>query len=516
MPVLKEIKIVKVPLQENEKPVDYQPNFPNMPILYLELFENKQKIKQNLVNKDYVPIGNPTTNNQEYKNQPDKQGEKDKPKDRHEEVEIDENIHDNDKNDGKREKKHDSPETPTISRDSEESEKEKNGRTGRGDRGNKSDRDERTDRGDRGEKNKDSDESPHSSRSSSDSDRSERSDERSDRSDGSDRSESSSSDRSEDRSEERSDSDYSSSRSPSSSDSEDKSKREISDDEDEVTDRLKKLLADTSQNQDISEKFSSPEKKSPFDDYPDKYSQPVRSIQNKASKFSPYTRLKEEKENKDINPAPTLAELQAKGLYQGKREMININHIPGSEYEEEDKKRELLFKFSLLKKSYPLAQNIPEYTLLTDYREMQKGYDLCVKSLSLDSSVESYKKYLIFGSMGMELILGKILGFDMQGFTQQQILNMNQYEKLLIELGEKSYVPQAKNYPVEIRLLFLLTMNSGIFIVSKMLAKKTGVNLLSGINSMMTPPPTAQPTEKRKGRMKGPTINLEDLENIPK
>ena len=57
------IKIVKVPL--NTKSKDIYPNFPPMPILYLELLENKDKIKPDLRNKDYVPqnIDTNTSNN---------------------------------------------------------------------------------------------------------------------------------------------------------------------------------------------------------------------------------------------------------------------------------------------------------------------------------------------------------------------------------------------------------------------------------------------------------------------
>ena len=51
--VRKKLKIVKVPSSDTPK---YRPqSFEKMPRMYLELLENKNKIKQNLVNKEYSP-----------------------------------------------------------------------------------------------------------------------------------------------------------------------------------------------------------------------------------------------------------------------------------------------------------------------------------------------------------------------------------------------------------------------------------------------------------------------------
>ena len=88
--------------------------------------------------------------------------------------------------------------------------------------------------------------------------------------------------------------------------------------------------------------------------------------------------------------------------------------------------------------------------------------------------------------MVVEYVFGSWLKFDMQGFTQQQILSMSSYEKLLIELGEKSYVPEGSSRPVELRLLFLIIINAALFIISKLILRKTGANLMNMANSMNT------------------------------
>ena len=209
-------------------------------------------------------------------------------------------------------------------------------------------------------------------------------------------------------------------------------------------------------------------------------------------------------------PVPSLAELEAKGGYVPRPEMRDIggNNNNNSERNQEDAKREILFKFDLLRKSYPVS-SIPDYSIHTDLHTMQKAYGDCVRRLSLDSSVESYKTYLVYGFMGVEFILGNFLGFEMHGFTQQQIVSMHSYEKLLIELGEKSYVPSGSSWPVELRLLFMVIMNAAFFVISKMMMKKTGANLMGMINSMNRPAAAAPTTRKRK--MKGPSIDIGDI-----
>ena len=205
---------------------------------------------------------------------------------------------------------------------------------------------------------------------------------------------------------------------------------------------------------------------------------------------------------------PTLHQLRETG-YRDASPSRSVHHNAMTEDEEEDKKREILFKFDMLKKSYKEAR-IPEYNIHTDYKTMERSYDSTVKRLSVDSSVETYKTYLIGGFMAVEYLFGSVFSFDMQGFTQQQILSMSSYEKLLIELGEKSYVPDGSNWPVELRLLFLIIINAAFFIVSKLILAKTGSNLMNMVNSMNAASvPTNPSVPKRK--MKGPSINLDEI-----
>jgi hypothetical protein len=203
---------------------------------------------------------------------------------------------------------------------------------------------------------------------------------------------------------------------------------------------------------------------------------------------------------------PTLSELEQQGAVT-RKEMADATRLT---IEDEDMKRELLFKFDLLRKSYK-EQNIPTFTIHSDYKMMCRTYEDTVKRLSLDSSVETYKRYLIGAFMLIEYSFGKWLKFDMKGYTQQQIVSMSSYEKLLIEIGEKAYMPEGEQWSVEIRLVFLVIINTAFFLVGKMVLNKTGANIMSAINNMNTATTTPEPPKRK---MQGPSINIDDLPDV--
>jgi hypothetical protein len=210
-----------------------------------------------------------------------------------------------------------------------------------------------------------------------------------------------------------------------------------------------------------------------------------------------------------MQQAPTLSQI---GMNM-KQTIPNLNFMEQSE--DDDLKRELMFKFEILKKSYKNI-SIPDFTIHSDYNTMKRTYDTLLKRASIENSAETYKNYLIAVCMGMEYILGKYLNFDMEGFTQHQIQSMASYERLLIELGEKSYVAEEDNWPVEVRLLGAIFVNCGMFIGSKILMKKLGstANLMDMFQKMNTfTPPNNQPQQTIK-KMRGPSVDLSGIQQL--
>ena len=447
------IRVIKLPAEKTYR--DYPQSFPKMPRLYLEIIENKSKIKQDLINKEHIPKSpsvvsdrvEQESDREDFENIRRNRTKKDKFKkidDRESKLDDDRDYEEDSDDSGRYRDRYEDKDRRRDRDDDNRRDRDDDNRRDR-DNDNRRDRDN-DNRRDRDDDNRDDD------------NRRDRDDNRRDRDD--------------DR-----------------RDSDDDIKSNFSEKSEVLSVRLRELLDDVS---DINSEDSFSSRRENFSKSNDKYT-------------------KKRTDDRYNKKPPTLSELQKRGSYSQSKELRDINNTTSSEINEEDKKREILFKFDLLKKSYPTAI-IPEYTVHTDLNMMTKSYEDCVRRLSLDSSVETYKTYLVYGFMGCEFVFGNFLKFDMEGFTQQQILNMNSYEKLLIELGEKSYVPTGSKWPVEVRLFFIVIMNAAFFIVGKMIMKKTGSNIMNMINNMNNRVQSTAGVKKQK--MKGPNIDMSDMPDL--
>ena len=222
------------------------------------------------------------------------------------------------------------------------------------------------------------------------------------------------------------------------------------------------------------------------------------------------------------NIAPSLSEIQSGKIHRDANGVRDVAHVTKDEEIEASKKRDILFKFKILRRTYKEAV-IPEYTEYTDLRTLEREYDSIVRQLSLDATVENYKKYLTIGFFVIEFVFSNFFKIDdIKGLAQQQLISMNQYERILFEIGEKSYLTPSKQWSPEFRLLGLILINSVIFIGTKMLFRATGSNLMGILGNSFGGNNSATKSNENnksssstssKPRMKGPDIDLSQLGN---
>ena len=227
------------------------------------------------------------------------------------------------------------------------------------------------------------------------------------------------------------------------------------------------------------------------------------------NQYSQNSQARNDVSKKEYNLPPKLSEINT-GVVRDNKGVRDITRgLTKQEEEEETEKRMMLEKFSILKKKYKEAK-IPDFTTYTDLGTMRRTYETTVRNLQLDATVDNYKRYLMLGFGGTQWLIQKFLKVDMTGFAEQQILSINQYESLLIEIGEKSYFKTNTASP-EVRLMFLIGFNAVIFVMTKMMFNST--------SSFMKPSSTtsASSDNKNKPHMKGPSFDdLKDFENVSK
>ncbi len=220
---------------------------------------------------------------------------------------------------------------------------------------------------------------------------------------------------------------------------------------------------------------------------------------------------------------PSLAEISSGKVMVDSNGVRDLNYLTTNEKDEEERKKELLKKFNILKRKYQNAV-IPNHSELTDINTLEKDYKSIYKQLEVDAKAQKYKKILLYSFLGLEILLLNYYSLeDIKGFYKFQSGSINQYESLLYELGEKNYIVDEKQWPVEIRLIGIIALNTAMFVGGKMAERKFGINILnlfklesssdsnSSLNNMNQQPHSNTMGVPQKSRMRAPEFDFEDI-----
>lgn len=174
------------------------------------------------------------------------------------------------------------------------------------------------------------------------------------------------------------------------------------------------------------------------------------------------------------------------------------------EVKEEKEKEELLRKFDLMKRSCP-DKSIPDFSEHSDINMMRKTYKKLEYQISMDSNIQTYKTILAVGFIVIEFIGIHYFRMDMAGFANAQ--QLHNYDKLLVELGERSYSNLGSRLPVELRLIGLLLFNAAIFYIGKKMSNSSGNNILTTMLGIKFPN-----SGPRQPSMNRPSISRDRIE----
>lgn len=204
----------------------------------------------------------------------------------------------------------------------------------------------------------------------------------------------------------------------------------------------------------------------------------------------------------------------------------------------------LIFKIFVMKRCYPNNPDVIQLNEIAEepevqdlnasiqqvtakIRELQSGYDRTMRKLYLDDSINDNRNILMMLFLVIEAVGTGAFKLPLAGYMRSQISNMGRYERMLIEMGEKSYLKKKKSsWPVEVRLIMASVIQAAVF----MAARYSLSSVMSGLGGAMpnvsgghvpaprpmpTPRPTTsvpEPAARSGGRMTGPTLTPEDID----
>lgn len=199
--------------------------------------------------------------------------------------------------------------------------------------------------------------------------------------------------------------------------------------------------------------------------------------------------------------------------------VLNLSQSSKTDSDKEERRSELLYKLKKLKRLYPAAE-VPEFNPYTDLETLEREFAQQSKHLHIESNVENYKRYLQMGFGLMELAVIKFLQFEeIEGFAAEQMIRMNQYDRILYELGEKyQSKPDDQGFPPEVKLMGLVIFNAVVFVGMKMLVKGVGNSMMPNVISNSSrsyaaapqPQPAARPAATSGGGSKRKSMQAPD------
>jgi hypothetical protein len=180
------------------------------------------------------------------------------------------------------------------------------------------------------------------------------------------------------------------------------------------------------------------------------------------------------------------------------------HHYAESEYEDEDEdendkefqdqlveeRNDILWSLKKLKRYCDNSKfpHFDEFTSTTDLKRILKEVK---REAILDENVNQTRQYITMLWFALEKVCTEYLSIDLSGFTAYETQHMNDYQKVLVEIGERSYLNWSEGFPPELKLVYLMLTHAALFHV-----KKNSKNFSDFINII---------DSKNHGEMRGPS-----------
>ena len=126
-------------------------------------------------------------------------------------------------------------------------------------------------------------------------------------------------------------------------------------------------------------------------------------------------------------------------------------------------------------------KDFPPYDEFTSISDLKRILRDVKRETILDENINNTKQILTMVWWGVEKLGTEYLSIDLSGFTAHEAQNMNDYHKVLVELGERSYLNWSEGTAPEIKLIYIIITHAAVFHIMKDTSKN--INDILGIFS---------------------------------
>jgi len=152
---------------------------------------------------------------------------------------------------------------------------------------------------------------------------------------------------------------------------------------------------------------------------------------------------------------------------------------------EDEERMMIIARLKIMKRGWPEI-DVGDYDTKTiSLKRLRKVYKIFRCRMVAEDISGGYKKWLIAGFVLLELIFVRVFKLDMSGLVVNQIQMMSSYSELLLELAEKYGSTYKSYFPVEVRLMFAMAVNAGIFFILKNFLGDANSDMAKGIASAL-------------------------------
>jgi hypothetical protein len=126
---------------------------------------------------------------------------------------------------------------------------------------------------------------------------------------------------------------------------------------------------------------------------------------------------------------------------------------------------EMMWKLKKIRKQHKDI-DIPVFDELTPTQTLAIYLRNALREINFTEKVDNLKSLLFLFSMVTEYIGTQYAGLNLTGFTTSQMHNMDDYEKSLMEMSERSYMGWSDRTSPELKLFFIFLKNAATYLIA--------------------------------------------------